>query len=160
MSWEIEKSTEQCCACRRELAPGDAYVASLVEAADSFARRDYCPDCWGEGREVFSFWRTRVPQKEERRKTFVDDDMLVNLFLRLAESAEPLKRRFRFVLMLILMRKRIVKFERTVRRDGEEYWLCACRGADEPQEVWDPKLSEDQIQEVSGELSGILNMEI
>ena len=160
MSWDIEKSTEVCCQCGSRLSPGDEFVATLVEDGESFARRDYCPECWGEGREAFSFWRTRVPAKDQKRKTFVDDEMLTNLFCRLADSEQDLKRRFRFVLMLILMRKRLVKFEKTIHRDGEEFWRLSCKGTDEPQEVWDPKLDEQQIQEVSGELSAILNMEI
>jgi len=160
LSWEIEKSAEICCRCNRQLEPGDDFVATLVEEGESFARRDYCNECWGQGQPAFSFWRTRVPTKEQKQKTFVDDDMLTNLFLRLADCAEPLKRKFRFVLMLILMRKRLVKYEKTIRRDGEEFWRMSCKATDEPQEVWDPKLDELQIQEVSGELSSVLNMEI
>jgi hypothetical protein len=160
MSWDIEKSTERCCACGGQFPVGADYVASLVEAGDSFARRDYCPACWGEGREVFSFWRTRVPRKEEKKRTFVDDQMLMDLFRRLADSPEAPRRKFRFVLALILMRKRLVKFEETLRRDGEEYWVLSCRDAAERTEVWDPKLTEPEIQQVSGDLSAILNAEI
>jgi hypothetical protein len=160
MSWDIAKSTERCCACDCELAEGGEYVASLIEAGDSFARRDYCAACWGEGREVFSFWRTRVPRKEEKRRRFVDDQMLMDLFSRLAGASEDLKRKFRFVLALILMRKRLVKFEETRHRDGAEYWVLSSRDAAEPIEVWDPKLTEPEIQLVSGELSAILNAEI
>ncbi len=160
MSWEIEKSQEVCGGCEKQLEEGCEYVASLIEDGESFARRDYCIECWGEGREAFGFWRTRVPMKEEKKKTFVDNEMLMSLFLRLADSQEDLRRKFRFVLALILMRKRLVKFEKTIHRDGDEFWQLSCKATDEMQEVWDPKLDERQIQEVSGELSSILSMEI
>ena len=60
---------------------------------------------------LLAFWQTVMPASEEKKKVFVDDEVLCTLFERLAETTEPSKVNFRFVLGLILMRKRLVIYE-------------------------------------------------
>ena len=90
----------------------------------------------------------------------MDDAVLVNLFERLAEAAEERKVQFRFVLALILMRKRMLKYEEG-RRDGEkEVWRMRFTRGTEIHEVINPQLNEEQIGQVAEELRAILQGEL
>ena len=86
--------------------------------------------------------------------------MLINLFERLAEEKEELKVNFRFVLALILMRKRKLKYEDSRRDGAREIWSMRFIRETETHDVINPQLTEEQIQEVSQELSTILQAEL
>jgi hypothetical protein len=88
---------------------------------------------------------------------FVDDAILTELFERLGDATEEPKLNFRFVLGLILMRKRIVTYEGTQVVDGKEVWSMKLRGRDTPLELVNPHLGEEQVAEVSRQLTEILN---
>jgi hypothetical protein len=170
--YDITKATGRCSACGKEMMPGDELVATVrpapEEADEQFVRRDFCPACWDAadedakgGPEVFGTWRSRVPAPKDRKRTFVDDELLTSFFERLEGSDEPARVRFRFVLALILMRKRLLVYDRSEPAgEGRELWTMHLKGSDRPCEVIDPHLDEEQIAEVSQQLGEILEGEL
>ena len=96
---------------------------------------------------------------------FVDDDLLMNVFERLAGDERPQRVAFRFVIALILMRKRLLRYTGREPRGDHEIWLLTPRvPADAPQpdlfEVVNPRLADEDIRELSDQLSEILNAEL
>jgi len=126
----------------------------------------WCLACWDDpAREPIAAalgqWRTAVSVREPTKKLFVDDDLLMNFFQRLADDPQPARQRFRFVLALVLMRKRLLTYVKSVKDDdGEETWHVRQRGTGDIHEVTDPHLDEDQIAEISEQLSDILQGEL
>jgi hypothetical protein len=164
--WNIEPASRRCVVSGAELAEGEEYYAVLFEQGDTFRREEYSVGAWtGPPDGAFCHFRTRVPVRARKARLLVDDDMLIHFFARLAGAEEEAKQRFRFVLALILMRKRLLKFEETVRKDDREWWRMrltrdASDGSaskDEPQMVLNPRLDEQQIESVSRELGVILH---
>jgi len=96
--WEIQRSNGRCTGTGRMLQPGEEYYAALVDKKTSFERCDYCLEYWQEKKpQVFSYWKTRIPLPNQKKKLFVDDAVLINLFERLAgqeETKAPEIRRF------------------------------------------------------------------
>jgi hypothetical protein len=137
-----------------------------------FARVDFCEKCWAEGKRpvspltMFSFWKTTVPSPEQKKKLLVDDAVLVDVFTRMEGKTEPSEIRFRFVLALILMRKRLLKYEGMEEGSGEkekggpEIWRMIPRGGEAAVQVVNPHLTQEQIAEVSQQLSAILAEEV
>jgi len=159
--WEIQRGAGVCAGNNRQLEPGEEYFAALIDHKDSFERVDYCCEYWDEHQpEVFSFWKTQVPLPSQKKKLFVDDSVLINLFERLAQEKDQLKINFRFVLALILMRKRLLKYEDTDRRDSIEIWQMRFVREKDIHQVINPHLDDEQIQQVSQELSAILHAEL
>lgn len=157
--WEVARSSGQCSGCEIELAPGDAYYAALFEAEESFERKDYCPKCWEAlSAERFCFWKSCVPtpEKKEKKNQLVDNAVLINFFERLDQQEDPMRVRFRFVLALILMRKKLLRYEQTTKKDDTEYWRMRLPSADSVHEVINPKMDDEQIAEVSTQLGVIL----
>ena len=102
-----------------------------------------------------------MPLVEQKKKLFVDDEVLCQVFERLADTAEPAKRNFRFVLGLILMRKRLIVYENSHTDDaGRETWQVRFKGKEQMMDLLNPKLDETQIQDVSTQLGEILNEEL
>ena len=163
MDWNIAKPQRLCSACERELAENETYVAALYEEGEEFVRKDYCEACWPAAEAAgghFSRWRTTVAPKEEKRRLFAGDEVLVDFFLRLENEEDEERRHFFYLLALILMRKKLVKFEDVERDDEHEYLVLRYPPEDRVVRVRDPKLSEEQIEAVKDQLSQILDFRV
>jgi len=138
-------------------------MAALRDEPEGMRRVDWCPACWtGVDRAgVLAFWQTTMPRPDQPKKQpFVDDDVLCELFERLAGTEDAAKLSFRFVLGLILMRKRLVIHEATRSENGREIWVVRVRGSQGASELVNPRLTEEQIREVGGQLSQIMREEL
>ncbi len=158
--WEVAKCGGVCAATGRQLAEGEEHYAVLFDEGETFRREDYSLEAWeGPPADAFCFFKTRVPVKEKKKRLLVDDDVLVNFFTRLADETLESRMHFRFVLALILMRKRILKYEDTVREDDREFWMMRLVKDKDGSlhKVLNPQLNDAQIEKVSGELSAILH---
>lgn len=146
------------------IAPGQTYFAALRETPEGFQRLEFLPEAWNtwpaeEKAGLLAFWRTEMATREaEKRKLLVDDDILAELFRRLADVAEPEKLAFRFMLGLILMRKKKLVYEGSeTNAAGRDVWRMRFRKEEEVLEVIDPKLDESQLEEVGRQVGQILH---
>lgn len=179
-NWNIGRVDWRCAACQRELSPATACWAVLSENSPEavrqsglpFQRQNYCEECWqsqfeaGLLKGVFSHWKTSVPEPNRKPKLLVDDHVLVDLFTRLGGQADVANLRFRFVLALLLMRKRILRYESSellsqeqrhalnLTDEKSELWHMSLKG--EGVDVINPVLTNEQIGEVSEQISAIL----
>ncbi len=166
--YKIGASSRTCHVCGREFAVGEAYYSAVVEAdpdaEEMFARHDFCSDCWDPGGGgYFSFWKTRVPEPPPARPAgpqLVDLARLMQLFEHLADADQEPAQRFRYVLALVLMRKkrlRLVSSRRVAGGRGEEVTLREV-GSRRRHVVRCPSLSEDEIRSVTDRLGEVLDM--
>lgn len=161
--YDVPRPMGQCTACGEAIAPGSKFVTAVRETPAGLERLDLSLSCWNsfDRGSLLGFWQTTMPQPgEEKKKLFVDDEVLSQLFERLADAQEPLKVQFRFVLGLILMRKRLIVYEGS-RQDGDrDFWIVRMKGEQDRLDLIDPKLTEQQIAEVSQQLGQILSEEL
>ena len=163
--FNISKASGTCSACHKLMRPGDEVVATVKEVNEEFVREDFCADCWkpqpDQEEALAGVWRTKAPQPQEKKRLLVDDAILANLFERLGGTDQPAKINFRYVLALVLWRKKLLVYDRMERRpDGGEVWKMHFKGSDQVQEVIDPKMDDLKIAEVSGQLSQIMEGEV
>ena len=171
--WRIDRPGGACAVSGRAIEPGEPFVAAVRETDQGFSRLDVAPECWADvdRANLIAYWRTTMPRPSDKPKRFVDDGVLMEMFDRLespgdavdAESTAPSGRLgFRFVLGLLLMRKRLVTYESSARatRDGREVevWTVRVRGRDERAELVNPGLGDGQIAEVTRQLGDVLNV--
>jgi hypothetical protein len=159
--WEIDKPLGQCSGSGKKIEYGEEYFAALVETDQGLARRDFCADYWQEQKpDVFCYWKTKLPRPDQKKHIFVDDEMLMAFFERLEQEREQEKINFRFVLALILMRKRRLKYDSSETQDNKEIWRLRVVGGKETVEVINPHLDEEQIKQLSSQLSEILQVDL
>jgi hypothetical protein len=159
--WVIDKPLGQCCATGRQIAPGEEYYAALVETEQGFARRDFCAEYWNENKPaVFCYWKTKLPRPDQKKQVFVDDDMLMAFFDRLGTETEQEKVNFRFVLMLVLMRRRKLKYDSSKTTDGKDIWRLRITGSQDFVEVVNPNLDESQVAQLTSQIGQILQAEL
>jgi hypothetical protein len=156
---DVPRPAGICAVSGQAIAPGEKFVAAIRETPEGIERRDVLVQHWSEfEREgVLAFWHTMMPQTEQKKKLFVDDEVLCTLFERLADATEEAKLNFRFVLALVLMRKRLIVYEETRREEGHDVWVVRLRGREDRLDLVDPKLDESKVADVSQQLGEILN---
>jgi hypothetical protein len=160
--YEVARPRGQCVVCQTQIPAGQPLMAALKETPTGFERFDVCLNDWPafDKAGLIGFWKTTMPLVEQKKKLFVDDEVLCQLFERIADTTEPAKLNFRFVLGLILMRKRLIIYENTRVGEGREIWQVRFKGREELMDLLNPKLDESQIQDVSNQLGEILNEEL
>lgn len=163
----------------------DPQAATAGTPSGMFLRRlEFSLAAWQSGARpegLFCFWRTTW-SGSQARKMFVDDETLLDLFHRLEADDRPQRQAFRFVLTLFLVRKKLLRVVGQKREqvaadasadghsdaasDGHrdrEYWLVTVRGTDPgspPIAVLNPRLKDEDIQEIAGQLSEIMSGEV
>ena len=159
--WEIDRPLGQCCGTGKKIEYGEEYFAALVETEDGLQRRDFCADYWQKQKpDVFCYWKTKLPHPDQKKHIFVDDEMLMAFFERLAEETEQEKINFRFVLALILMQKRRLKYDSSRIEDDKEIWRLRIVGDKQTIEVINPHLDEEQIEQLSSQIGEILQVDL
>jgi hypothetical protein len=160
--YEVARPHGRCSGCEGTIEPKAKFFAALRETQEGFERLDLCPGCWGgfDQASALAFWQAVMPEPQQKKRLFVDDEVLCGLFERLAEATEPNKLNFRFVLGLILMRKRLLVYEQSRVEEDREIWSVRFRGRDDRLDLLNPKLDEQQVAEVSQQLGEILNEEL
>jgi len=162
MDWDISKTSLVCAACNKEFAEEQEIFSALYDEQQGFVRRDYCIGCHPSQDQaaVFSFWHTRIPPHDAPVRRFVDDEVIHDLFRRLEGHDDPGKRNFRYVLALLLMRKKVLKFREFRRDEKGDVLLLQDRLTDAVHTVVDPDLSEEQIEQVTEEIGQVLNFQV
>lgn len=155
--FDVQRPSGRCAVSGRDIRPGESFFTALFETPQGFERRDYAPECWnGPPEAAFCAFRTRVAEKPARPRVWLDDESLIEFFRRLADRDEPVKQGFRFVLALMLMRKRVLKYEQTIREGDAETWQLRLMRDQSLHRVLNPRMSEEQIASVQEELRSIL----
>lgn len=145
-------------------------MAAVRETPAGLERVDVTADGWEafDKTDLLGYWQAVMPRPEQKKKVFVDDEVLCTLFERLADAAEPAKVAFRFVLGLILMRKRLVIYDSTrheppaadpAAAPARDVWVVRMKGRTDTLDLIDPKLDETRVMDVSKQLGEILNEE-
>lgn len=141
-------------------------MAVLVEAEPGapLVRQDYLESAWEGGArpsppaEVFATWRMTMPEPGKKSSPLIGNEELLDLFMQMCDRPGERAAGFRYLLALILLRKRLLRSE-GVGRDGSLRVRLATRASEEPGpviEVADPKLDEASIAEAMEQIGAVM----
>jgi hypothetical protein len=149
-----------CAATGRALQPGERYFGVILDEAGKFVRKDFAADAWpGPPAGAVGFWTGRVPKADDNRRPPVNDEVLAECLARLAGDPDPGRQNFRYVVALLLMRRKRLKFEDTARRDGRDVMILCDAKTGVRHEVADPRLTEAEMAGVQNEVFRLLGWE-
>ena len=155
--YQIDSNTRRCAVSGRELKIGERFFSVLFEESGKWQRKDYSSEAWqGPPQGTFSFWSGRIPAAEQQTLPAIDDDTLMGCFERVTDTAEPARIRFRYVIALLLMRRKRLKFEEVVNDHGQSALCLRCTRSGEAYRVVDPHLTEEEMTAVQDEVLGVL----
>jgi hypothetical protein len=168
-TYDVSRPTGICAKTGDPIVPGDPYVACLVEANPDLplARLDYSLPAWEDGARpaepVFGSWRATMIEPDAKPRQFIDDNALCDLFEQLESNDEDRRIAFRFLLTLVLVRKRLLHLARTHAKSMLVQWTrrsgrmtAPSQGEEATMNVIDPGLDESRVAELSEEIGAIV----
>jgi hypothetical protein len=154
--WEIKSRAHVCAKTGREFQPGEPFFTLLIREGEGFRREDLSEEAW-EGRneniQPFSFWRSKYePPAPPPREPLPKDDA-EGLLRRLVAENEPAYANVRYILALMLERKRLL---RPVESQDDDMLVYEHVATGETIVLANPHLGFDQIPAVQKEVSALL----
>ena len=157
IDYQIQTNTRRCAGTGRELQPGERFFSVLLEEGGQLLRRDYSAEAWqGPPAGAFGFWSGRIPPADSKRLPPIDDEMLVECFQRLEGQTDPSRINFRYVVALLLMRRKRFRFEEAKQVADREVLVLRCARTREVHEAINPGLSEEAMAAVQEEVGKVL----
>ncbi len=154
--WEIKSRAHVCARTGREFEPGDTFYTLLLREGDGFRREDISEEAWearNENIKPFSFWRSKYEPPAPPRPEPLPRDDAEGLLRRLVAENDPVYANVRYILALMLERKRVLRPMESQDDDMLVYELIA---TGETIVLANPHLSFEQIPDVQREVSALL----
>jgi hypothetical protein len=156
-AYQIQTLTRRCCVSGRALKPGEKYFSALLDEAGQFVRRDYAAEAWtGPPAGVIGFWAGRVPTGGPAKRPPINDEVLADCFTHLDGATDPDRLNFRYVLALLLMRRKRFRFEETTHDGGQDGMVLRDARTGTRHSVVDPHLSAAAMADVQDEVFRVL----
>ncbi|MCI0335757.1 MAG: hypothetical protein L0228_21325 [Planctomycetes bacterium] len=110
LDFEVQRSSRRCAATDLPLEPGDVCYSVLEVRGADVIRKDFSSAAWTDPpSEAFAWWRTRIPEPVAKKIKLAPNDVLLELFDQLTD--DPAHQDMRYVLTLLLVRRRVFRLE-------------------------------------------------
>lgn len=179
--WKISRRRGQCTACERPFEDGERLVSTLRLGPEGLERGEFCRAWWssrpedargeacaaacraraegaapaGDVEDVF-WWATRH-SVEAKKTVALDLESLERLFLELEGRDEERLRELRYLLCLLLMRKRRLKVEKIERGAEGESFVVRRPRREERHRVFVFDFEPERMEELRTQLQAIFD---
>jgi hypothetical protein len=156
MDYEVQHSARRCSATGREFAPGETYYSVLVAEGAETKRSDYAADAWqGPPEEAIGWWKSQVPDRNASKKHWAPNDVMLDFWEQLAE--QPEKQDMRYVLTLLLIRRRVFRQEEEKCDEQGRQWVAVyCPRREATYQVAAVVPEAARIEQIQEELAALL----
>ncbi len=156
MDYEVQRSTRCCTVSGREFAPGEPYYSALVAEGANLKRYDYAVEAWqGPPAETVGWWKSQIPDQTSVRKHWAPNDVMLHFWDELAE--QPDKQDMRYVLTLLLIRRRVFRLEEEkFDSEGREQVAVYCPRRETTYQVAVVVPESLRIEQIQEELAALL----
>jgi hypothetical protein len=154
--WEIKSRARFCARTGKAFEEGECFYTLLFREGDGFRREDISEQAWNERNEniqPFSFWRAKYEAPQPPPSEPLGKEDAESLLRRLVSEGNRASVNARYILALILERKRIL---RPIESSDEGLLVYEHAGTGESFVVPNPRLSLDQLSAVQNEVYEML----
>jgi hypothetical protein len=158
--WNLQSRSHACAACHSPFADKEVYHTVLRHGDDGYTRRDLCRQCFNADAraDAMSYWQGEYRAPAPPPPEPLQKETAETLLRKLAESTDPSHAAARYILAVMLERKKILKHRDTVREDnGVELLVYEHTRSGESFTIPDPHLRLDQLAEIQEQVVGLLH---
>lgn len=163
-NWNIRSRAHACAHTGNPFTQGESFYTALFDdpATGDLIRRDFSLAAWDDARalaEPFSFWKsTYEPPVNDAKPEVVEKENAESLLRRLIEENSPGSENTRYILAVMLERKKILKHTATRDSDDASFLIYEHPKSGEIYIIRDPELKLDQVEAVQREVSLLLTL--
>ena len=172
VNYEVPRCSRICVATNRELKPGEWFYSVLLAEKGQIKRLDYSQDGWegppsfetdnstdgnaDGGIDLIGYWKSRLPMPNDNKVKLAPNDILLNLFDQLSDQLD--KQDMRYVLVLLLIRRRILRLEKeeTDAETGQKTMTVYCPKREATYQIPVTHPSDEQVEQMQETLTGLL----
>lgn len=182
-SYSVTSPTPKCAVTGEPIAPGAPCVSLLYESPDGetmhrldvarevFERGDRpvppqsggSPEEAGPAASLVAYWRTTMRESDAPKRALIGDDEVLDLFDQLEDADGDDQLAFRYLLCLILIRKKLLVWEGARPATKDEVGVITVRRRRDKEgpltEVIDPALDDESIEAATKQLSLVMNLD-
>lgn len=161
-NWSIRSRATHCALSERPFEEGEVFHTAIYfdPEANGYVRRDVAIDVWPQEiteRRPIAYWRTTyTPNVVEAKPEVTSKESAMALLQRFIEEDDPMTENARYILALMLERKRILSPTATKEVDGNRMLFYENRKTGEVFIVRDPELRLDELATVQDEVAMLL----
>jgi hypothetical protein len=157
LDFDIQRCTRRCAALGRDLAPGEMFYSALIRQGPDVVRCDYSAEAWqGAPEGAIGWWKSQMPDASGVKKAaLAPSEVLLQYFEQL--EGDPTRQDLRYVLALLMIRRRIMRLEDTERDEaGQELLVLFCSRNEAEYRTGVVVPSEERAVEIQRELEALL----
>lgn len=161
-NWNIRSRSHTCAHSGEPFTDGETFYTALFEEekGEELVRRDYSLASWEAMKgelKPFSFWKSvyEAPRSEARVEV-VEKESAEGLLRRLVEEDSPGTENTRYILAIMLERKKILKHTATRETEDANFLIYEHPKTGEVYLIRDPELRLDQVEAVQREVTLLL----
>ncbi|MEJ7595611.1 MAG: hypothetical protein WKF77_29225 [Planctomycetaceae bacterium] len=153
MEFNIRPAAKCCAKTGQPFRPGDVCWSMLIEKDGQMVRQDFSSEAWaGPPPEAIGHWRSQIAPSIVTSRPRLDADSLFDYFLQLSDSPNIVQQQYRYVLALLLLRKRRLLLEEVVEFDDRPTMRLVGSAGEGPFDVPEEELNEEQIDRLQQQL--------
>ena len=156
LDFEVQRCTRKCATTDRELKPSESFYSVLIQEGAEIVRQDFSAGAWkGPPENALGFWKSEMPDPSARKLHWAPNDVMRHYLRQLLEQGTD--RDTAFVLALLVVRRRVMKLEETVKDDqGREVMVLFCPKGEDRHHVPVVQPTAKRIQEIQEHLAKLL----
>lgn len=166
IDWNLQTRAHRCQSCDKSFSDEEIYHTLLSDDRGAYARLDVCETCWAgqysqgstDRKGFISHWQgvfhAPAPQPEPIQQATAE-----SLLRQLSEKGDPRYLPARYILAVILERKRRLKVKSEIQEEGRRVFIYEHSLTGDIFKIEDPQLQLDQLQEVQREVASLLHGE-
>lgn len=155
LDFDITRCSRKCSATGRTILPGEDVYSVLLQDGGDIVRRDYAANAWeGPPEACLGWWATQIPKPPNEAQKMAPPEVLVGLFDQLSQTDQ--KAELRFILALLLIRKKLLKEEASIQESASNHWRLKCPMNETVYELESMRISASQASRLQEELVDLL----
>lgn len=160
MEYQFKPLGKKCAGTGADLEPGSVCHSVLVEQDGDFVRLDFSAEGWtGPPAGTVGTWKSMVPKPAEVKRPPLDTNTLMSHFEQLCEEADPSREALRYVLALLLHKKRRLRLDGSRPAGGLDYLQFSGVQGNGAYEVVDLQPTDADLEEMQRALNEYLASE-
>ncbi|MEW6158637.1 MAG: hypothetical protein AB1813_14490 [Verrucomicrobiota bacterium] len=164
IDWNIQSRAHACQACQKPFADKETYHTLLFDQKQAYERLDVCHPCWStqfsqgavDRKGFVSYWQGIYVPPPAAPPDPIQKETAESLLRKLIEQNDPTHAGARFILAVMLERKRLLKVKAQLSEDGQRVFIYEHVKSGDLFKIADPKLQLDQLEEVQRDVAHLL----